>query len=407
MRLGLLVETDVAFVSDEVAGLRALGHEVAVASVFRPEPAPRWQRAFDGPVVYPRRGRSRWLARALREGVAAPRGLARLTRTARAEGAPLRLVALAADLARRARAEQWTHVHGSFATFPAWTAWAVARLAGLPFSFTGHAYDVQRPRLWLPRLLGEAAFARAISRETGARLERLAPEGAVVRVGHLGVDVRRFAPEPLPRGRTPEVVAVARLVPKKGLGLLVDAAAELRRRGRPIRVRIFGEGPLRADLQRRIRDRGLQRRVQLEGGADRDKLIRVLRRASVFALPCVVDRAGEHDGLPVALLEAMACALPVVTTPVGGIADAVEADRNGLLVPPGDPGSLAAALDSLLGDEELRERLGAAARATVVERFRLESAAARLADWIQAAPRGSAAIPTARVVPSVRVGAAS
>ncbi len=397
MRIALLVENDVSFVSDEVAGLRALGHEVAVASVFRPDPAPRWHRAFEGPVVYPPRGprgRSRWLARALRGGVAAPRGQAQVSRAARAEGAPLRLVALAADLARRARAERWSHVHASFATFPAWTAAAVSRLGGIPFSFTGHAYDVQRPRPWLPRLLAEAAFVRAISGETAGRLERLAPHAAArrrVRVGHLGVDVRCFAPEPaLPR-RTPEIVAVARLVPKKGLGVLVDAAAELRRLGQPFRVRIFGEGPLRGDLQRRIRDRGLQRRVQLEGAADRAKLVRVLRRASVFALPCVVDRAGEHDGLPVALLEAMACALPVVTTPVGGIGDAVEADHNGVLVPPGEPGPLASALDGLLTDAALRRRLGAAARATVVERFRLEAAAARLADWMEGAGPGPVA----------------
>ncbi len=386
MKVGLLVENDVAFVSEEVAALRRLHHRVEVASVFRPDPPERWQRAFEGPVWYPARGRAGWLARALRDTSRRPGRLARLAATARAEGAPLRLVALAADLARRATREGWSHVHGSFATYPAWTAWAVAELADLRFSFTGHAYDVQRPRPWLPRLVEQAAFVRAISEETGARLRREGREGGGrVRVGHLGVDVERFAPRRAPAPGRAEVLAVARLVPKKGIGTLVDAAAELARRGRRFRMRILGDGPLRAGLARRIEASGLADRVRLEGAADHARVSRALERASVFALPCVVDRRGEHDGLPVALLEAMASGLPVVSTPVGGIADAIESGRNGLLVPPGDSRALASALARLLDDPDAAARLGRRARETVLEGFRLDAAAARLAGWMEGA----------------------
>jgi glycosyltransferase involved in cell wall biosynthesis len=386
-KVGVLVENDASFVFEEVAALRRLGLDVAVASVFRPASGQRWEQAFGGPVLYPRAGLAGWAVRAARDGAAAPMRVARVGRLGRAEGVPLRLVALAAGLARRARSEGWRHVHGSFAGFPAWTAWAVGDLAGIPFSFTGHAYDVQRPRPWVGRLLAECAFARAISLETAWRLRALSPHPEHrdrVRLGYLGVDVERLRAislRPAP-GAPPEILAVARLVPKKGLAVLLDAAAELARTGREFRVRVLGDGPLRPVLAARVHELGLTGRVTLEGEASRAGVAEALGRAAVFALPCVVSDGTDHDGIPVALLEAMAAGLPVVCTPVGGIPEAVAPGRNGLLVREGDPWSLARVLADLLDDPALRAGLGAAARETVEQRFRLEDAAGRLAAWI-------------------------
>jgi glycosyltransferase involved in cell wall biosynthesis len=385
MKLAVVVENDASFVFEEVAALREAGLQVEVASVFRPRPAGRWDRRYGSPVDYPASGWSSWAARSLRDGASAPLGIARVARTAREEGAPLRLVALAAGLARRARAERWHHFHGSFATFPAWTAWAAAKLARLPFSFTGHAYDLQEPRPWLPRLIGEASFVRAISREGASQLRLHGARGGTrhrVEVGYLGVDADRFRPGPTRSPGPASIVAVARLGPTKGLEILIAAAAKLARSGRPFRVRILGDGPLRADLEARVRAVGAQDYVRLEGTVSREAVARTLAGATVFALPCTVLGGGRHDGLPVAILEAMAAGLPVVTTAVGGIPEAIVSGVNGRLVRPGDSSALRLALAELLDDHALRRRLGAAARNSVLERFQLRDSAARLAAWI-------------------------
>ncbi len=409
MRIGLVVENDAPFVAEEVAALRARGLAVDVASVFRPLPAERWFEAYAGPVAYPAPGFAGWAA-AARPALAAPLRALELVHRARFEGAPLRLVALAASLARRARRSGWTHLHASFATFPAFTAAAAARLAGLPFSFTAHAYDVQMPRPWLRRLIGEAAFVRAISEEGAARLRALVepPSRGRVRVGRLGVDVDRFAPRPGRRAVPAEVVCVAQLGPTKGIDVLLEAAARLEQEGVVWGgLAIVGDGPLRVRLEALAARLGLADRVRFAGRASREGVRDVLAAASVFALPCVELPGGRHDGLPVALLEAMATGLPVVTTPVGGIPEAVESGRNGWLVRPGDAGALARRLRGLLSDPDARERMGAAARATVLERFRAEDSAARLADWMAAFPVPSGARTGLADRPAVRVGGLS
>ncbi|HME74014.1 MAG TPA: glycosyltransferase [Myxococcota bacterium] len=388
MRVGLIVECAVPFVCDEVAALRSVGVEVALASAFRP--GPDWRAAFGGEVGYPQPGRRAWVARALRDGLTSGPRLADLIGCALAERVPLRLVALAATLARRARRERWRHVHASFATYPAWLAWATGHLARLPFSFTAHAYDVQEPRPWLARVAVEAAFVRAISIETAMRVRAAAGSAARVRVGHLGVDVERFCPGNGTVADPPEILTVARIGPTKGIEVLIEAArllasGDLAQDAAParFRVRILGDGPLREACAARARALGLHEVVCFDGAATSVQVSLALRRATIFALPCVPVRGGaRHDGLPVALLEAMASALPVVSTPVGGIPEAVTDGDNGVLVPSSDAHQLAAALAKLLNDAGLRRRLGTAARVRVLRQFRGDAAAARLAAWM-------------------------
>lgn len=387
MKIGLIVECAVPFVCDEVAALRKVGVDVALASAFRPGPG--WRAAFGGDVGYPQPGRRAWVVRALRDGLTSGPRMAHLVCCALAEQVPARLVALAADLSRRAQRERWRHVHASFATYPAWLAWATGHLARLPFSFTAHAYDVQEPRKWLGRVAREAAFVRAISTETATRVRAAAGSLARVRVGHLGVDLERFYPEAGVAADPPEILTVARIGPTKGVEVLIEAARLLAggemTQDTParFRVRILGDGPLREACAARARALGLHEVAYFDGAATPAEVAAALRRATIFALPCVRVRGGaRHDGLPVALLEAMASALPVVSTPVGGIPEAVTDGDNGILVPPGDARRLATALAILLKDTGLRRRLGAAARARVLRQFRGDAAAARLAAWM-------------------------
>jgi glycosyltransferase involved in cell wall biosynthesis len=148
------------------------------------------------------------------------------------------------------------------------------------------------------------------------------------------------------------VLAVGRLIHDKGMDTLIDAAAQA---GQPLVI--AGVGPERGELERRAAARGGD--VTFEGMASRERLAALYRSTG-----CVVLAARRGEGLPNVLLEAMAHGLPVVATPVMGVADLVHPEINGLLVPPDDAAALAAALTRITGDTALRERLGRAARAT-------------------------------------------
>ena len=389
LRIGWIVENDATFVGDEVRELRRHGFDVRVASVFRPQ-SERWTERYDGPVGYPARGARGWQRHLLPALPPGPRDAACLERALR-ERVPLRLVALALGWAARARREGWDHVHGSFASLPAWVAAEIATRTAIPFSFTGHAYDVQQPRPFLRRLIAEAAFVRAISDETARRLRRLQAGGAgAIRVGRLGVDPAAFlARRPSPR---PELLCVARLVPKKGVDTLIDAAARWRDDGLELVVRVLGDGPERSALET-LRDRHrLGARVRFEGDAAPEQVREALSRASVFALPCRDAGPGDdHDGIPVAILEAMAAGVPVVTTPIGGIPEAIVPGVHGWLVPPDAPGPLAEAVARLLGRVELGQRFADAARARVERDYRLDRSVDRLGAWLRDASAGARA----------------
>ena len=167
----------------------------------------------------------------------------------------------------------------------------------------------------------------------------------------------------------PVVGTVGNLTPKKDHGTLLQAAAILRRTVPGVRVVIIGQGPLEAELRRRSRELGLEGTVELAGF--RTDAFRLMAGFDVFAL------CSRYEGLPVSLLEAMAVGLPVVATRVGGNAEVVEDGAQGLLIPPGDPGRLARALDRLLADERLRRRLGDAGRRRAA-RFDIREAVRRM-----------------------------
>jgi glycosyltransferase involved in cell wall biosynthesis len=166
------------------------------------------------------------------------------------------------------------------------------------------------------------------------------------------------------------VLAVGRLVEKKGFSDLVSACGILARRGVPLRLDVVGDGPLRPQLEAAAADHGV--RAVFHGALPNEQVLGLYRRATVYCLPCVVAASGDRDGLPTSVLEAMALGLPVVATSLNGLAEAVVHERTGVVVPGHDPEALADALKRLLGDPELRGDLARAARRHVEERFALE-----------------------------------
>ena len=334
-----------------------------------------------------------WLAR--RPGVYLST-LAIVVRSA-ARASPLALAkslvvfAKAVPLARWAARKDVAHVHAHFATHPATAAWIVHRLTGIPFSFTAHANDLfVRPPL-LARQAATARFVAAISEYNRALLRKWCPATTRIELIRCGVDVARFAPSARVERDRDEILCVASLEPKKGHTVLLEALAHLA--GRPrVTLSLVGDGPAREAIRRRARELGVSGRVRMHGPATADEVRAALDRAGVFALASVPLRSGRMEGIPVALMEAMASGLPVVASRLSGVPELVEDGVTGLLVAPADPRALADALTRILDDETLAARLGTVARGRVTECFDLTTEATRLGDLFAASISGRSSV---------------
>jgi colanic acid/amylovoran biosynthesis glycosyltransferase len=287
----------------------------------------------------------------------------------------------ASYVADRARRAGIRHLHAHFATHPATVAHQASKLLGISFSFTAHAYDMYRDAdPWvLARKMSDARFTITIS-EYNASFLRAIANGRTPRIELVrnGIDMTRFSP-PATRPDEPfTILAVARLVEKKGLRFLIEACRHLRDRGLEFRCEIVGKGAEQSRLDGLIREWNLGDRVRLAGPLAQQEIVERYHRAHLLVLPCIVGQDGNRDGLPVSIIEALACGVPVVSTPVTGIPEVVRDDVNGLLVPEGDALALTDAIEKLMRDRGLQQRLPAAARASVVHDFDQKQTAARL-----------------------------
>jgi glycosyltransferase involved in cell wall biosynthesis len=270
---------------------------------------------------------------------------------------------LAAELERIGAPPLYIH----FAHKPATIGRFAALLLGVPFAISAHAVDVWTPTAKELRVkVRDAQVVLCCYEEARAYLARLGRGATPVELAYHGVAV----PEDVPPTRDGAVVlAVGRLVPKKGYSTLIKAAAVLRERNVKASFRIAGEGPEWAALQRQVNDLGLGDMVRFLGPLTDSEVEREYHAATVFALACEEMADGNRDGIPNTVVEAMARRLPVISTTLPSVAEAVEDGVHGLLVPQRDEAGLAAAIERLLGDPELRARLGAAGRERVEERF--------------------------------------
>ncbi|WP_460811476.1 glycosyltransferase family 4 protein [Luteimonas pelagia] len=260
-------------------------------------------------------------------------------------------------------------IHAHWSTYPTTAAWLLSRVTGRPFGFTCHAHDVFVNRHFLPRKIEDAALAVTISRHNvdwlAANVSPIAR--GKMEVVHCGVDLRQVRWQP--DGRTGDlIVGVGRLAPEKGFETLVEALALLRDQGMAFQCRVIGDGPGKPALESLIARRRLQDLVTLAGALPQPRVRDALGEAGVFALPCQVAPNGSRDGIPVALMEAMASGCAVVSCPVSGVPELVVDGVHGLLAAEHDAVSLAHALKRLLRDAPLRRRLAVAAR----ERIELE-----------------------------------
>jgi glycosyltransferase involved in cell wall biosynthesis/GT2 family glycosyltransferase len=374
-----------SFVAGEARALSRLGWRVRIEAAARPgRPLPGGAR--DWRVDYLEDegalGRGAALAWLLaRHPLRAAADLAGRRGWPAGERLPLRGLA---PLARRLARAGDVHAHVHFAGPAATHALRAGRLVAVPVSVAAHAYDIYRSPSALPRKLDRAAFVAAdceYTRRDLAAMLAAHERGKVHRIV-MGVDRERFS-RTRPHPDDGPVAAIGRYVEKKGFGDLIDAAERLRAERPELRVVIAGDGPLRPELERHVRELGLGEVVELRDTWGHDAVRDLLERSSVLAMPSVVAPDGDRDSMPVVVKEALAMEVPVVATDEVGLAELVRPEW-GRLVPPGDDRALAVALAELLAmapDE--RAAMGRAGREFVLEHCEVGREAQRLAELIQ------------------------
>jgi colanic acid/amylovoran biosynthesis glycosyltransferase len=287
----------------------------------------------------------------------------------------------AVQLAIHAREAGITHLHAHFATIATRIAQLAAHFAGITYSFTGHAKDIFHENVDPESLRDKLAKASAVITVSDFNLDWLhshygAEARSVTRI-YNGLQLSDFPYEP-PTDRPPKIIAVGRLVEKKGFDILFAACAILRARGVDFECNIIGEGPQGEQLRTMIDQLALGEHVRMLGALPRHQVVAAFREAAVSVMPCVIADDGDRDGLPTVLIEAMALGTPCVGTDVTGIPEIVRDNETGLCVRSRDPVALADALERLLGDRDLRIQLAERGRALIEAEFDVDRNAAKL-----------------------------
>lgn len=299
-------------------------------------------------------------------------------------------------LAHAVREREITHLHAHFGTVATSVARLAAHFTGLPYSFTAHAKDIFHESVRPDDLYRKLKEARAVVTVSEYNLAYLRQTYGLVtrhtRRIYNGLDLTQY-PYSSPLNRLQKIVAVGRLVEKKGFEYLIDACALLAKQGRDFQAEIIGAGLLEADLHAQINRLGLDGRVKLLGPRPQKEVRRHVQEAAVFAAPCVVGQDGNRDGLPTVLFESMALGTPCISTDITGIPEIVRDGVTGLQVPQRDPVALAEALARLLDDSALRVQLAAKARQLVEAEFDIQRNTAHIREIFSAARQ-----PTAQII---------
>ncbi len=395
------------FILNEIRAMERLGERLHIFSLLPPEPPPHHPMVAEvrAPVHVPAEG---WRAKA-RVTIEAHAAMLRAfpgrylrttalvmvrTLTSRHPASLWRQFARAGVVADRCRREGVRHIHAHFANAPTSVAHFAHRMSGIPFSFTAHAKDIYLSRaVILRKHLHAARFVATCTAYNAAYLRQVAPRLDQHRI-HLvyhGIDLHSFAcaeaPAVRPAGHRPRILAVGRLVPKKGHEDLIAACALLRDQGVEFECEIVGSGPLREALHGEVQRRQLTDRVGLCGAMTHRELITRYREADLFVLAPRIADDGDRDGIPNVIAEAMAVGVPVVATDVSGIPELVRHGQTGLLAPSRDPAALAAAMRRLLENRELGEALAGAARDVLRRDFDLWQTTRGLHDLMRPPPR--------------------
>lgn len=277
------------------------------------------------------------------------------------------------------------HAHTHFAGVGARCCFWLKRFFGIQFSFTGHANDLfeeENFEVRLADLMREAALVITVSDYTANWIKEHFPscERKLKRVFN-GLDLTPFetAAKDARKAEPQRIISVGRLIEKKGFDDLVKACGWLREHSsEPFICQIIGDGPLEDELRTLIESLQLKEHVQLLGAQTQPQIIEALAGASIFALPCVTEKAGGKDNLPTVIMEAMAAALPCVSTRLAGVPEMVTEQETGLLCEEREWQDFAKLMAELLTDPERGVRMGQAGQQQARQLFAKQVTAAEL-----------------------------
>lgn len=285
-----------------------------------------------------------------------------------------------AAMAARLQGRRVSGVHAYFAHTPTDVARAASRRLGVRYGFSTHAKDARKVSPAALRDRGrDAACVVACNTDVARTLRTTGVETHLI---PHGVDLTHFRPTPVPAGPPTRLLAVGRLVPKKGFDVLLDAVTALQT---PWHLTLVGDGPERERLEALARARGMAERVRFAGSCTHADLPQLYAESQVVVVPSVEDATGDRDGLPNVVLEAMASGRAVVASDIGATASAIVSGRTGLLVPPGEVSALTRALERLVRQPALGVDLGRHARRRVEESYDLGHCTRRLERVLEAA----------------------
>ncbi|KAF1043023.1 MAG: Alpha-D-kanosaminyltransferase [Herbaspirillum frisingense] len=378
-----------SFIRREIAAVEELGFSVQRIAL----------RGWDAEVVdeddRAERGRTQYVLQRGMSGLLAPLFKQLLTRPGRFLSA-LKLAFKMAGRGERAlpyhlvylteaaQVVEWTgasgarHIHAHFGTNSTEIVMLAQCLGGPSYSFTVHGpEEFDKPlALGLDEKIRRSAFTVAITSFCQSQLYRWVEQSAWSKVAivHCGLDRAFYADAPAQAAASPRLVCVGRLCEQKGQLLLVEAAAQLRRKGIDFQLVLAGDGEMRPEIEDLIKRHGLQNQIRITGWISIKQVRDELLAARALVLPSFAE------GLPVVIMEAMALRRPVLTTYVAGIPELVLHGENGWLFPAGDIERLAASMEACLtASAEQLERMGEAAHARAVERHSIGTEAAKLA----------------------------
>jgi len=299
------------------------------------------------------------------------------------EAQRVELIWQAAWMANRATELGVERFHAHFATLPAMLTHLAHRVSGIPYSFTAHAKDIfvyPPEETRLGELIEHADFMVTVTEFNRRHLQDILPglDRDKIKVIHNGIDLQNFQPTPFDEREDNRILAVGRLVPKKGFADLLDACVLLRDRGVDFRCTIAGGGVEAPVLERRCSDLGLDELVEFTGPVKVDQVRDLMRTASVFALPCCIGPDNNVDALPTVLLESLASGLPAVSTSLSGVPEIITDKVEGRLVAPEHPAELADVLADLLASPALRREYGEQGRKKADAAFDIRRSVGRL-----------------------------
>lgn len=268
------------------------------------------------------------------------------------------------------------HIHAHFATWATTAAFFLSGFTGIPFSFTAHAKDIYHESVdkkVLAEKIEKALFVITVSDFNRQYLEELLRNerrsGRVIRL-YNGIDLEQFSPS----GEGKEanlIVGVGRLIQKKGFEYLIRACKILNERGRTFHCIIIGEGEERDALEKMAVHFSLRDKVTFLGAQPQSEVKRILQKASLFVLPCIIGDDGNRDGLPTVLLEAAVLEVPIISTKVTGIPELISHGQNGFLVEEKNPEALAGAIENLIDSPSLQKKFISSALAKLRTDFNL------------------------------------